>query len=76
MRVSASFCREQQASQIDKAANEPLENRRKIALAAAMAWGAEVILAEKRALKLERLDKLDAEIALEFANETETFSGD
>ena len=37
MRVSESFCQEQEALQRAKAAAEPLESRRKIALTAA-AW--------------------------------------
>lgn len=69
MALSVSFCREQESLQMAKAASEPLENRRKIALAAANAWKIEAILAEKRALKQEPLDKLDTEIALEFALE-------
>ncbi len=52
-----------------KAANEPLENRRNIALTAAKAWHAEAILAEARASKQTPLDQLDAEITLEFALE-------
>ncbi len=76
MRVSAITCREQEAVQRAKAESEPLESRRKIALAAATAWGAEAALAEKRALKLDPLDKLDAEIALEFALEDEADEAD
>jgi hypothetical protein len=73
MRVSPDFCREQEALQLAKAASEPLENRKKIALAAAKAWAVEAGLAEKRATKPEPLDKLDAEIALEFADEEAAF---
>jgi hypothetical protein len=69
MRVSVATCKEQEALQLAKAASDPLENRRKIALAAAKAWGAEAILAEKREMKQSPLDKLDAEISLEFALE-------
>ena len=76
MRISASFCREQEASHAAKAANEPLEQRRRIALTASKAWGVEAIFAEKRELKQNPLDKLDAEIALEFANEAATGTAD
>lgn len=76
MRTSASFCREQEASQAAKATNEPLEQRRKVALAASKAWGREAIFAERREQKQNLLDKLDAEIALEFANEEATDEAD
>ncbi len=69
MRVTADFCREQEALQRAKANQEPLENRRKIALAAAKAWAAEAILADIRDTKQGVLHKLDAEIAKEFAAE-------
>lgn len=69
MRVTAEFCREQERIQRAKAENEPLENRRKIALDAAKAWAAEAKLAEKRDMKQSTLDQLDAEIAAEFAQE-------
>jgi len=72
MTLSASFCREQEALQTEKAASEPLGNRQKIALAAAKAWRSEAILAEKRALRQEGLNKLDTAIALEFADEVVT----
>ena len=69
MRVPASFFREQEALQRAKVASEPLENRRKIALTAANAWETAAILAEKQTSKEEALDKLDADITLEFARE-------
>jgi hypothetical protein len=69
MRVTAELCREQERLQRAKAENEPLENRKKIALDAAKAWAAEAILAEKRDMKQSPLDQLDAEIAHEFAQE-------
>ncbi len=70
MRVKASTCREQEARQLDLAANDPLESRRIVAAAAAKAWGLEAIQAEKReAGHLSPRDKLDAEIAQEFAEE-------
>ena len=72
MRVKASTCREQEARQLDLAANDPLESRRKGAAAAAKAWGLEAIQAEKReAGHVSPRDKLDAEIALEFSDEDE-----
>jgi hypothetical protein len=69
MRVSETFCQEQEALQRAKAAAEPLESRRKIALTAAAAWAVEGALAKTRALKQAPLDKLDADIAREFAEE-------
>ena len=39
MRVKAATCREQEARQLDLAANDPLESRRTVAAAAAKAWG-------------------------------------
>jgi|TARA_R110001606_G_scaffold16153_8_gene65444 hypothetical protein len=72
MRVKASTCREQEARQLDLAANDPLESRRKVAAAAAKAWGLEAIQAEKReAGHVSPRDKIDAEIALEFSDEDE-----
>ena len=72
MRVKAATCREQEARQLDLAANDPLESRRNVAAAAAKAWGLEAIQAEKReAGHLSPRDRLDAEIALEFAEEDE-----
>ncbi len=52
-----------------KAQSEPLENRRKIALTAAKAWDAEAVLQQEREAGGSPLDKLDAEITLEFARE-------
>lgn len=70
MRVKAEICRAQEARQLDLAANDPLESRRKIAAAAAKAWGLEAIQAEKReAGHIDPIDKLDAEITTEFADE-------
>lgn len=72
MRVKAATCREQEARQLDLAANDPLESRRKVAAAAAKAWGLEAIQAEKReAGHVSPRDKLDAEITSEFAEECE-----
>ena len=53
------------------AASEPLENRRKIALAAAKAWEEKAVLLEEHEAGDTPLDRLDAEIALEFAREAE-----
>tara|TARA_R110000824_G_scaffold30860_2_gene100996 strand:- start:3248 stop:3490 length:243 start_codon:yes stop_codon:yes gene_type:complete len=73
MRVKAETCREQEALQLALAANDPLESRRKVAAAAAKAWGLEAIQAEKReAGHLSPRDKLDAEIAREFAEEDDS----
>jgi len=70
MRVKAEICRAQEACQLDLAANDPLESRRKIAAAAAKAWGLEAIQAEKReAGHVDPIDKLDAEITTQFADE-------
>lgn len=69
LRVTASFCREQEAVHRAKAESEPLETRRKIALTAAKAWAAEALLLEERGAGDARLDKLDAEITMEFARE-------
>lgn len=70
MRVKAEICRAQEARQLDLAANDPLESRRKIAAAAAKAWGLEAIQAEKReAGHMDPIDKMDAEITIEFADE-------
>ncbi len=69
MRFSPQFCREQEALQLAKAASEPLESRRHIALTAAKAWAAEAKLTEERVANTSPLDKLDAEITEEFALE-------
>lgn len=65
MRVSANTCREQQAIQRRIADNDPLENRRKIATAAATAWGKEAAEADKReARELKRRAQLDLEASI------------
>ena len=69
MRMSAEHCRQQQALHLAKAANEPLVSRRSIALTAAKAWGAEAVLADKRAAQSTPLDALDTAITQEFARE-------
>ena len=51
MHVSAKFCREQEELQRERAISEPLESRRKVALAAEKAWRANAILAEERDAK-------------------------
>lgn len=48
MTPSSAFCRAQEAAQRQRAASEPLENVRQIALAAAAAWNAEAVWAESR----------------------------
>ncbi|MEH6757321.1 MAG: hypothetical protein V7676_07405 [Parasphingorhabdus sp.] len=72
MHLKSEICRAQEALQLDLATNDPLESRRKIAAAAAKAWGLEAINAEKReAGHLDPLDQLDADITNEFAEEAE-----
>lgn len=58
------------------AAIEPLENRRRIAGAAAKAWEEEALILERHEAGDAPLDKLDAEIALEFARDAELPAGD
>lgn len=48
MTLTASFCRAQEALQLQRAISEPLENVRKIARAAAKAWNAEAMWVESR----------------------------
>jgi len=48
MTPTSSFCRAQEAAQLARAANEPLENVRKIALSAAKAWNIEAVWTESR----------------------------
>lgn len=70
MRVSAATCREQEAHQRRIAETHSLESRRSIAALAASTWSVKAIAAEKReAGTLEPLEKLDAEITREFADE-------
>lgn len=69
MRFTEKFCREQQSLQIAKAASEPLKNRQAIALDAAKAWDAAAKIAHKHEAGQEPLDKLDAAIVREFADE-------
>ncbi len=69
MRPSAIMCRQQEAIQQAKAESETLESRRAIALTAAKAWGLAAKAADARDSKQTPLDKLDAEIALEFLEE-------
>ncbi len=76
MQVTAAFCKEQEAIQRAKAASEPLENRRKIALDAAKAWAAEAILAKKRETSHQSLDALDAAITAEFKAEAANSQSD
>jgi hypothetical protein len=75
MRLTADFCRAQAEAQRMKAADEPLENRRAIALFAAKSWDEAAIAAVKSASSDgSPLERLDAEITLEFAQETEARS--
>ena len=58
------------------ATSDPLENRRKVAMVAAKAWAKEAVAAaEREAGHLQPLDKLDADIALEFAREKKEDGG-
>lgn len=61
MRIAAITCREQEARQREIAENDPLENRRKIATAAATAWHKEAIEADKREAREERRRELAAQ---------------
>jgi hypothetical protein len=75
MRVSAAVCREQEALQRQIAASDSLESRRNIASVAAAAWAVKALAAEKReAGHLDPIDKLDADITREFADEAEAES--
>lgn len=70
MRLKSTTCRQQEAIQLALAESEPLETRRKVATAAAKAWGLEAVEAEKRESVNEATpSKLDAAITLEFADE-------
>ncbi|PXW79097.1 hypothetical protein C7451_101159 [Blastomonas natatoria] len=69
MRMTEKFCREQENLQIAKAAAEPLKNRQGIALAAAKAWDAAARIAHKHEAGQQPLDRLDAAIVREFAEE-------
>lgn len=72
MRLSSEKCREQQAIQLEIAKCDPLENRRKIAVNAAKAWGLEAELAENyEAGHLSHSEKEDDQIRKEFAEETD-----
>lgn len=69
MRITEKFCREQESLQIAKAESEPLKNRQGIALDAAKAWNAAAKIAHKHEAGQQPLDKLDAAIVREFAEE-------
>jgi hypothetical protein len=70
MHLAAAHCRKQQAAQLEIAATSTLESRRTIAVKAAAAWAVKAVEAEKRdADRQNPLDRLDAEITLEFARE-------
>ncbi|HEY9091649.1 hypothetical protein [Parasphingorhabdus sp.] len=70
MRVSADTCKNQIKTHQDIAQNHPLESRRKIAQVAVAAWKIEAAMAVKReAGHQSPLDKIDAQIALEFTAE-------
>ncbi len=68
MRIAASKCREQEAIQHRIATDDPLENRRDIAKAAAKAWGKEAVEADKReARETKRRLEIEAEEAKQLA---------
>ncbi|MBL0965663.1 hypothetical protein [Blastomonas sp. UPD001] len=69
MRFTEKFCREQESLQIAKAESEPLKNRQGIALDAAKAWDAAAKIAQKHEAGQQPLDRLDAAIVREFAEE-------
>jgi hypothetical protein len=69
VQLTAAHCRAQQAVQLALAEAEPLESRKKIALVAAAAWGKEAIDAENRETGKAALNRLDAAISQEFADE-------
>lgn len=69
MRFTEKFCREQESLQIAKAESEPLKNRQGIALDAAKAWNAAAKIAHKHEAGQQPLDKIDAAIVREFAEE-------
>ena len=69
MRFTEKFCREQESLQIAKAAAEPLKNRQGIALDAAKAWNAAAKIAHKHEAGQQPLDRVDAMIVREFAEE-------
>jgi hypothetical protein len=72
MRFLPVFYRTQAERQRAIASVEPLENRRAIALLAAKSWEDAATLADLTASrKGGALEKLDAEITLEFAREAE-----
>ncbi len=58
MAQTSSFCRTQEAFQLDRAAGATLENVREIATKAATAWGREAALAEQREVKQGRASGL------------------
>jgi hypothetical protein len=60
MALSSAFCRIQEALQYDRAAGASLENVRKIATTAAVAWGQAAALALTRETKVGRESALPA----------------
>jgi hypothetical protein len=48
MELTSAQCRDQEAIQWKRAKDEPLENVRIVALKAAIAWGQEAVVAERR----------------------------
>jgi hypothetical protein len=68
MQLSASFCRTQQAFHQERADLSALENVKRVAGKAAIAWGAEAQVAESREARRER-----ARVAAEAAGDTDPF---
>lgn len=73
MAQTSTFCREQQADHLKRAANASLENVRAIATTAAAAWGHEAELALVREAKRDR-ESLPAAASAEEEGDDLTFS--
>lgn len=69
MRMTESFCEKQAALQREKALNEPLENRRAIALNAAKVWDKEAEMAHNRDAKQAQRDAKNAHVTAQLATE-------
>lgn len=69
MRITESFCKEQAALQREKALNEPLENRKVIALNAAKVWDKEAEMAHNRDTKQAQRDAKNALFTAQLAAE-------
>lgn len=69
---SSALCRAQEAYHRDRAAGEPLENVRIRAMTAAVAWGNEALVAERREARYRRTRLAAAAKADQPAGDTET----